>query len=93
MCSIVGHLAFQSDHKIGEPLLNALNQLLIHRGPDSGGTFLKDEIALAMRRLSIIDLDGGAQPMTSQDGKYTNRQGNWKLIDGLFLEETSPIVG
>ena len=71
MCGIVGHLAFQSDHKIGEPLLNALNQLLIHRGPDSGGTFLKDEIALAMRRLSIIDLDGGDQPMTSQDGKYT----------------------
>ena len=71
MCGIVGHLAFQSDYKIGALLLNSLNQLLMHRGPDSGGTYLKDEVALAMRRLSIIDLDSGDQPMTSQDGKYT----------------------
>jgi asparagine synthase (glutamine-hydrolysing) len=44
--------------------------MLIHRGPDSHGTFLKGDIALAMRRLSIIDLPGGSQPMVSNDKRF-----------------------
>jgi len=41
---------------------------LVHRGPDSGGEYVDGPIALAARRLSIIDLAGGDQPMTSEDG-------------------------
>jgi asparagine synthase (glutamine-hydrolysing) len=43
-----------------------------HRGPDGAGVFLADSIAMGHRRLAVIDLsDGGAQPMTSRDGRWT----------------------
>ena len=45
--------------------------LLVHRGPDDEGLWIADGVGLGMRRLSIIDLDGGAQPMTTEDGRYT----------------------
>lgn len=43
-------------------------QTIAHRGPDSSGYFLEEELGLAFRRLSIIDLEGGNQPMTNEDG-------------------------
>jgi asparagine synthase (glutamine-hydrolysing) len=49
--------------------IEAMNQALVHRGPDGGGTHLGPGIALGHRRLSIIDLsDAGAQPMYNEDG-------------------------
>ncbi len=47
-----------------------MNGIQTHRGPDDSGTFRHGETALAMRRLSIIDLGGGHQPMESADGRY-----------------------
>ena len=49
--------------------LNEMNRLLVHRGPDNGGDYLDPEfpVALAMRRLSIIDLDRGSQPVFNED--------------------------
>jgi len=60
---IVGHSEFDPD------LLQAMNQTQFHRGPDEGGKFLEPGVALAHRRLSIIDLSSGQQPMHSADGK------------------------
>ena len=71
MCGILGHLAFHPDTRVSENQIKFLNQLMYHRGPDSQGSFLKDNIALAMTRLSIIDLPDGNQPMLSKDGRYT----------------------
>jgi asparagine synthase (glutamine-hydrolysing) len=48
--------------------LAAMSTSLAHRGPDSGGEFANGPVALAARRLSIIDLAGGDQPMASEDG-------------------------
>ena len=48
--------------------LAAMSASLVHRGPDSGGEYAGGPVALAARRLSIIDLAGGDQPMTSEDG-------------------------
>ena len=45
-----------------------MNDALVHRGPDDNGMFVQANVGLAMRRLSIIDLDGGAQPVKSEDG-------------------------
>ncbi len=45
-----------------------MNATLVHRGPDSDGFFVKDRIGLAMRRLAIIDVAGGDQPIFSEDG-------------------------
>jgi asparagine synthase (glutamine-hydrolysing) len=45
-----------------------MNEALVHRGPDSAGSFVDGSVALAMRRLSIIDLAGGDQPIGNEDG-------------------------
>ncbi len=71
MCGILAHVAFQPGAKISQPHLKALNELQWHRGPDSGGVYLQGPVGLAVRRLSIIDLEKGDQPITSADGRYT----------------------
>ena len=67
MCGIVGIHGHQ------EPAwIEAMNQSLVHRGPDDDGIYIDDKtgLALAMRRLAILDLAGGSQPMRSADGRY-----------------------
>jgi asparagine synthase (glutamine-hydrolysing) len=51
--------------------LRRMNSRLAHRGPDSDGIFNDDGVALAMRRLSIIDLEHGDQPIANEDGSVT----------------------
>ena len=64
MCGIVGFTATRND-----ALLRAMNERQLHRGPDDGGSYFdeRDLVSLAMRRLSILDLAGGHQPMLSAD--------------------------
>jgi asparagine synthase (glutamine-hydrolysing) len=50
-------------------VLAAMNAELRHRGPDSAGTLVDGPIGLAMRRLSIIDIEHGDQPIASEDGR------------------------
>lgn len=70
MCGIAGFLrdGFPGS---GEGELRRMGQVIIHRGPDAGGEYLDDRVALAHRRLSILDLSAaGNQPMTSACGRY-----------------------
>src|SRR3989344_2967768 len=65
MCGIAGII-----HPSGNATV-ALDEMLariVHRGPDDSGTFFGEEVALGMRRLSIIDVAGGKQPISSKDG-------------------------
>ena len=87
MCGILGHLAFHPDHRISESLLNSLNQLLNHRGPDAEGTYMNGDIALAMKRLSIIDLQGGVQPVISNDNRYILECLLCSTIFQLFMQQ------
>lgn len=67
MCGIYGIAEFGRD---GESLLPALRQMagvVHHRGPDDSGEYASRGIALGMRRLSIIDLSGGHQPIANED--------------------------
>ena len=50
-----------------------MNARIDHRGPDDSGvrSFAEDRLSIAMRRLAIIDMDGGSQPMATADGRYT----------------------
>jgi asparagine synthase (glutamine-hydrolysing) len=48
--------------------LAAMSATLVHRGPDSEGTFVEEGVGLAARRLAIIDLAGGSQPIANEDG-------------------------
>jgi asparagine synthase (glutamine-hydrolysing) len=66
MCGICG-IATADGHADVEAL-RAMSAQLVHRGPDSGGEHVDREIALGSRRLSIIDLACGDQPITNEDG-------------------------
>jgi len=72
MCGIVGiHAPRDSDRLDG--WIDAMNASQVHRGPDDAGIHRDREagLALAMRRLAILDIAGGRQPMHSSDGRYT----------------------
>jgi asparagine synthase (glutamine-hydrolysing) len=67
MCGICG-LVSRDGAGIDGDVLEAMNETLVHRGPDSGGVFLDTITGLAARRLAIIDLEGGDQPIANEDG-------------------------
>ena len=54
-----------------ETLLNQMSTAIRHRGPDDSQYIVRDGLCVAFRRLSIIDLNTGDQPFTSEDGRYT----------------------
>ena len=68
MCGIAGLFDITGHQAFDRALLREMNQTQFHRGPDEGGDFLEPGVALAHRRLSIIDLSSGQQPMHSADG-------------------------
>ena len=76
MCGIFGWL-LPSDRQPGRDVLESLTNRLAHRGPDGSGFWSgktengSHQIDFGHRRLSIIDIEGGAQPMASNDGKIT----------------------
>src|SRR6188474_3173165 len=67
MCGICGILSLNGA-PVDPATLDEMNQALLHRGPDSGGSFVQDGVGLAARRLAIIDLEGGDQPISNEDG-------------------------
>ena len=75
MCGIAGFIDYwdrdPNDSFAQRVLLKNMCDVIRHRGPDDDGFFLKDGVALGMRRLSIIDLAGGSQPISGEDGSVT----------------------
>jgi len=67
MCGICGLVAVNGS-RVDPGVLEAMNATLFHRGPDSGGSFVDGNVGLAARRLAIIDLAGGDQPISNEDG-------------------------
>ncbi|TEU14768.1 MAG: asparagine synthase (glutamine-hydrolyzing) [Anaerolineales bacterium] len=68
MCGIVGIIDPALSTTEIWPILGQMNDVITHRGPDDDGFFVIDGIGLGMRRLSIIDLAGGKQPIYNEDG-------------------------
>jgi len=68
MCGIVGIFDSRGQAPIDAGLLRRMNDSQVHRGPDGEGQFIDPGIGLGHRRLSIIDLAGGAQPLFNEDG-------------------------
>lgn len=73
MCGIAGFIGRDEhrDPRAAGAVLESMCSVIAHRGPDDQGTLVNDRIALGMRRLSIIDLAGGHQPMSGCDGAVT----------------------
>ncbi len=71
MCGICGYINLNTSRPASEGILRAMMDTLVHRGPDDSGLFVKENVALGHRRLSIIDLKTGHQPMFNEDGSIT----------------------
>ena len=67
MCGITGIYNLKTLKPVSLSLLRAMTDTLIHRGPDDEGFYLAGPVGLGHRRLSIIDLEGGHQPITNED--------------------------
>jgi asparagine synthase (glutamine-hydrolysing) len=71
MCGICGFVGFED-----KALIQKMSASLSHRGPDNHGTYFGDTVTLGHRRLSIIDLEGGHQPIHNEDGNI------WAINNG-----------
>ena len=68
MCGIAGKLLFDASRSVSRELLSRMTDVVAHRGPDAAGYYLNGAIGLGHRRLSIIDLSTGDQPIGNEDG-------------------------
>jgi len=76
MCGIAGKVHADPQRQVEEELLRSMCEAMEHRGPDDEGYFLRGSAGLCMRRLQVIDLAGGHQPMANEDGSL------WIVFNG-----------
>ena len=76
MCGICGKLNFDRTATVDPGLLGMMLATIRHRGPDDEGRYLSGQVALGFRRLSIIDLSSGHQPLSNEDGSI------WVVFNG-----------
>lgn len=76
MCGIAGKLGFHPDAFPTHALLAAMCNKIAHRGPDDAGYFIQGPIALGHRRLSVIDVMSGHQPLGNEDETI------WVVLNG-----------
>jgi asparagine synthase (glutamine-hydrolysing) len=69
MCGIYGILSLDGTTRRTPDALDRMGDAIVHRGPDDSGSFADGPLLLGMRRLSIIDVAGGHQPIASEDGQ------------------------
>lgn len=67
MCGITGIVDLRGEGRAAGAIVEAMAAVLTHRGPDAGGVLVEPNVALGFRRLSIIDLDSGDQPIFNED--------------------------
>ncbi len=76
MCGIYGLFSADPQRPAEPDVLSRMGQSLVHRGPDGGGVHVAGPFGMGMRRLSIIDLKTGEQPMANEDGSV------WVVFNG-----------
>jgi asparagine synthase (glutamine-hydrolysing) len=76
MCGIYGILDLARPEKPSDSILSAMGGVIMHRGPDDFGHYLGRGVGLGMRRLSIIDVSGGHQPLSNEDDSV------WIVLNG-----------
>jgi asparagine synthase (glutamine-hydrolysing) len=68
MCGIAGVFEYATGAPVTEEMVGQMLQSIVHRGPDDAGVHAESEVGIGARRLSIIDLPGGHQPIANEDG-------------------------
>jgi asparagine synthase (glutamine-hydrolysing) len=94
MCGIAGAFSVEpmDGPPLREPVLRRMTEIIEHRGPDDAGYVLENGIALGARRLSIVDVDGGHQPMANEDGTVWGAQ-NGELYNHEAIRSRLSAVG
>ncbi len=91
MCGIAGYACFRGGDAPDPGLLKAMCDTLVHRGPDGEGMDIRHGVAMGMRRLSVIDLAGGGQPIFNEDGSvrvvYNGEIYNYRELRGELVEK------
>ncbi|MCK4815015.1 asparagine synthetase B, partial [bacterium] len=67
MCGITGKINFNRESAINTSEIKQMTDVILHRGPDDEGIYIKGNIGLGFRRLSIIDLVTGHQPLANEN--------------------------
>ena len=76
MCGICGKFEFDRSAFVSPAIVKAMMDTMHHRGPDDEGSYIAGNVALGFRRLSIIDLKSGHQPLSNEDGSV------WIVFNG-----------
>jgi asparagine synthase (glutamine-hydrolysing) len=76
MCGICGIYNFASGQPVSRELVHRMTETMVHRGPDQEGFYIDGALGLGMRRLRVIDLEGGDQPITNEDESI------WVIFNG-----------
>jgi asparagine synthase (glutamine-hydrolysing) len=91
MCGICGIYQFESGFPVIYDEVQAMCQTLVHRGPDDEGIYVQGPIGLGMRRLSIIDIVGGKQPISNEDKTiwiaFNGEIYNYRELRKLLIEK------
>ena len=89
MCGICGKFMFDKEATVSPALLRDMADAIRHRGPDDEGFYVSGQIGLGFRRLSIIDLSGGHQPLSNEDGTvwivFNGEIYNYQAIRGELI--------
>src|SRR5271154_5215490 len=91
MCGICGKLSLEPESEINPALIRTMLDTIRHRGPDDEGIYLKGRVGLGHRRLSIIDLSSGHQPLSNEDGSvwivFNGEIYNYRELRSLLLSK------
>jgi len=87
MCGICGIFYSDRDWHVKGDVLSGMNRSIVHRGPDDEGFFVEENVGLAMRRLSIIDVASGHQPLANEN------QDVWIVFNGEIYNHEELRVG
>jgi len=82
MCGIVGIANASSDCFVDTATLQRMSDALSHRGPDEGGAYVDSDVALGIRRLSVVDIRSGQQPLHNEDKSV------WAVVNGEIYNHT-----
>src|SRR5687767_4008208 len=88
MCAICGRLNFDPHAPSDSSLVRRMLQTMQHRGPDDEGLHVSSQVVLGHKRLSIIDLSSGHQPLSNEDGTV------WIVFNGEIynFQELRPFL-
>jgi asparagine synthase (glutamine-hydrolysing) len=89
MCGITGTIYLDNNRKVEASVLKRMTDTIYHRGPDDEGTYIQNNVGLGFRRLSIIDLSTGHQPIANDDSSI-NIVFNGEIYN--FLEQRELLI-